>query len=114
MNCSQPTDPDPAQDLSERADMERWLQAAGFSMQPETVPTVADDIENDSDDEEADAPATAASTAGAEYPADDELSEQRELLAFIAGFVAHKCRDLDRSLGEPISTAKPGPSVPVA
>ena len=43
----------------------------------------------------------------------DELSTQRQLLAFIAGFVAHKCRDVDRSLGEPSSTAKPDPSVPV-
>ena len=64
--------------------MERWLQAAGFSMQPETVPAVADAIENNGDDE-AEAQATVASTAGAECPADHELSEQREPLAFIAG-----------------------------
>ena len=40
-------------------------------------------------------------------PASTELGMQREALAFVAGFVASKCRHIDSSLGLPTSVASP-------
>ena len=39
---------------------------------------------------------------------DGELGVEMEALAFVAGYVARKCRTIDPSLGMPISEATPG------
>lgn len=39
--------------------------------------------------------------------ANDGLGVQREGLAFVAGYVASKCRHIDPSLGQPTSSASP-------
>ena len=77
---------------------------------PDTGPVVPDDADDSDDDDEP----SITSAAAERHRTGDQLSEQHELLAFIAGYVAHRCRDIDRSLGEPTSTARPGPSVPAA
>ena len=55
-------------------------------------------------------PVTEGATAAA--PATDELGVHREALAFVAGYVASKCRHLHSGLGQPTSCAPASAFVP--
>ncbi|KAF0309730.1 hypothetical protein FJT64_019189 [Amphibalanus amphitrite] len=62
-----------------------------------------------SDDDD---PLPAAEGAAAAAPVTDELGVDREALAFVAGYVASKCRHLCRGLGQPSSCSPASAFVP--
>ena len=99
-----------AADAEAAAEHKQWELSYQTAMdQPPLPPAEVDDgDDDDGDDPRPDEAAEAAAIAAAP----PELGVEREALAFVAGYVAFKCKHIRDDLGQPTSSAPDSPSVP--